>query len=169
MVDLRAELKKRMHEDSGYLITSYPLLYKKVIEELIKPFRNKRIDKIIAPETKGLFYGPTIAYKLNKPFVAIFKSGRVPKRFVVSKKYKDYSRKVKSIDIGKITIKQGEKILFIDDVFETGESGKAAVELIKKLGGKIEGISVVYNKMDGEEERFLKNFDFHYIVKMEKG
>ena len=85
-MNIQSELKRNMKENSGYLITSDPLLYRKVIQRLTNPFKNKRIDKIVAPESKGLFYGPTVAYNLNKPFVPIFKSGRVPKKF------KDYSK-----------------------------------------------------------------------------
>jgi|SRR3989344_825761 len=165
-MDLQSELKRNMKESSGYLIASDPSLYRKVIQELINPFKNKKIDKIVAPESKGLFYGPTVAYNLNKPFVAIFKSGRVPKNFVVSKKFKDYSKKVKSIDIGKISIKKGERILIIDDVFESGQSGKAAINLIERLKGKVVGISVIYNKLTDKDEKFFKKYNFNYLVKM---
>jgi len=108
---LTNELKERMKEDSGYLITAYSELYKRVISEMIKPFKNKKITKIMAPEMKGIIYGPVIAYKLNLPFVAILKSGRVPKKYVISKRYKDYSKKTKSLDVGKITVRKGDKIL----------------------------------------------------------
>jgi adenine phosphoribosyltransferase len=165
---MKKELIERMKLESGCLITTYPLLYKKIISNLIKPFKNKKITNIMAIESKGYFYGPTIAYKLKIPFVPIFKSGRIPKQFVESKKFKDYSQKIKSIDIGKITIKKEDKILLIDDVFETGESAKAAIKIIEKLGGEIIGISIIYNKMNKKEESFFKKYNLHYIVKMEK-
>ncbi len=155
-----------MQKESGYLITAYPSLFKKVIYGLKKPFNNKSIDKIMALEAKGLFYGPTIAYELNKPFITIFKSGRIPKQFVVSKRYKDYSKKLKSLDIGKVTLKKGDKILLIDDVFDTGQSARTAISLIESLGGKVIGVSIVYNKLNKENEEFFKKYNFHYLVKM---
>lgn len=165
-MDLKSELKKNMHENSGYLISADFSLYKRVIRGMIKPFKDKKIDKIIAPETKGLFFGPTVAYKLGKPFIPAFKSGRVPKQFVVSKKYRDYSKKIKSLDVGKITVEKGDKILFVDDVFESGASGKALINLIEKLGGKVVGISVVYNKLKEDEEKFFRDYNFQYLIKM---
>lgn len=167
-MDLKKELRKRMHEDSGYLIANYPKLFKKVIDELTFPFGGKNIDKVMSPEMMGLFYGPTVAYKLNKPFVIILKSGRVPKELVISKKYKDYSKKLKSLDVAKITLVKGDRVLFVDDVFETGESAKAAIGLIEQLGGKVVGISVVYNRLEKKDEEFFKKYNFHYIVKMKK-
>lgn len=167
-MNLQEELKKQMSESSGYLITANPILFKKVIDEMVKPFKKEKIDKIISPETKGLFYGPTAAHILNKPFIAIFKSGRVPQQFVVSKKYKDYTEKEKSIDLGKITISKGERILLIDDTFESGESGKAAINLIEKLGGKVVGISVVYDKLNSKNEKYFKKYNFKALVKIKE-
>ncbi len=160
------ELKERLEKESGYLVTSYPKLYQKIINEMIKPFRNKNITKVMSPETKGLFYGPTIAYKMKIPFVTIFKSGRVPKEFVVSDSYKDYSNNQKSIDIGRITVTKGDRILLIDDILETGESAKSAIKLIEQLGGRVVGISIVYNKLNKEGEKFFMKFNLKYLVKI---
>ena len=163
---LKEQLKKRMKKDSGYLITTYPPLYKKIITEMIRPFKKTFFDKIAAPEAKGWFYGPLIAYKLNKPFIPIFKSGRIPKKIVFSQKYKDYSKKQKSLDVGKITIKKGERILIVDDVLETGASIRTAIQLVEKLGGKVEGISVIYNKLNQKDEESLEKYHFHYLLKL---
>ncbi len=165
-MNLVNELKKRMKEDSGYLITAYPELYKKVIAEMIKPFKNKKISKVVSIETMGLMYGTMIAYKLNLPFITIFKSGRVPKKYVLSKKYKDYSKKTKSLDVGKITINKGDKILFVDDTLETGESAKTSINMIEKLGGRVVGISTIYNKLKQKDEKFFKKYNYHYLVKL---
>ncbi|MEA3414097.1 MAG: phosphoribosyltransferase family protein [Nanoarchaeota archaeon] len=165
---MKKELIERMKLESGCLITAYPDLYKKIISNLIKPFKDKKITKIMATESKGYLYGPLIAYKLKIPFIPIFKSGRIPKQFVETKKFKDYSKKLKSIDIGKMTVKKGDRILLIDDVFETGKSAKATIKIIEKLKGKIIGISIIYNKMNSKEESFFKKYNLHCLVKMEK-
>ena len=165
---MKKELIERMKLDSACLITSHQDLYKKIISNLIKPFKDKKITKVAAIESKGYLYGPLIAYKLKIPFIPIFKSGRIPKKFVKSGKFKDYSKKIKSIDIGKITIKKGDKILLIDDVFETGESAKTAIKIIEKLGGEIVGISIIYNKMNKKEEYFFKKYNLNYLIKMDK-
>jgi len=162
----KAELTERMKKDSGYMITAYPRLYNKVITELAKPFRKEKFDKIMSPEMKGMLFGPTVAYNLKKPFVCIIKQGRVPESFVVGKRFKDYSKKYKTLQIAKPTIKKNEKILIIDDFFESGESGKAIISLIEKLNGKVVGISIIYNKLKKEDEEFFKKYNFHYLLKV---
>ncbi len=163
---IQAELKKRMKEDSGYLITAYPKLYRKVISAMIKPFKNKDIDKIMSPEMKGMLFGPVVAFKMNLPFVSIVKGGRIPKKFILSRTFKDYTNNTKTLNIAKITVNRGDKILLVDDVFESGKSGKAIIKMIEKLGGKVVGISLVYNKLNEKNENFFKKYNFHYCVKM---
>ena len=154
-----------MQQHSGYLIPSYPNLYNKVIQTLLQPFKIRKIDKIVSIEAKGFCYGPTIAYKLDKPFIPVFKSGRVPTDFVLSQHYKDYSKKTKSLDLGKICIQQGDRVLIVDDVFETGASGKATIRLIEKLGGKVIGVSIIYNKMRKQDELFFKKYNLKYLLR----
>ncbi|OIO80425.1 hypothetical protein AUJ84_03640 [Candidatus Pacearchaeota archaeon CG1_02_32_132] len=165
-MDLTKELKLNMKENSGYLIASNQKLYKKVIDELTKPFRKVEIDKVVAIESKGFLYGSTISYKLNKPFIPLFKSGRVPKKYVLSKKYKDYSHKIKSLDIGKISIHKGDRVLIVDDAFETGQSGKAAIELVEKLGGMVIGISIIYSRLKEKDEKLFKKYNLKSLLKI---
>ncbi len=166
--DLEKKLKQRMKRDSGYLITAYPSLYKEVITKMIQPFNKMKIDKIMSPEMMGMLFGPTIAYILNLPFISIIKKGRIPENLVISKSFVDYSKKDKTIQIAKRTVKKGDRILIVDDVFDSGETGKAIVHLIKKLGGKVIGISVVYNKLNKKDEGFFNKYNFHYLVKLKK-
>ena len=165
---MKKELIERMEMESGALITAYPKLFKRIISELIKPYKKLKINKVMGIESKAYLYGPIIAIRLNLPFVPIFKSGRIPKQFVLQKKFKDYSKKEKSIDVGRITVKKGDRILLVDDVLETGASAKAAIKLIEKLGGKVVGVSIIYNKLNKKEESFFQKYNLNYLVKMEK-
>lgn len=163
---LQEELKERQEKDSGCLITAYPKLYKKVINEMIKPFENEKFSKVISPEMRGIWFGPTIAYKMKLPFITIMKGGRIPPQFVVGKDFKDYTNKKKRLEVAKITVEKGDKILLVDDTFDSGASGKTIIKLIEKLGGRIMGISIVYNKLNKKDEEFFKKYNLHYLVKI---
>jgi len=115
---------------------------------------------------KGLLYGPVIAYKLKLPFVPILKGGKVNREVVVRKEFIDYSKKKKSIEIAKISIKKGDKILLVDDFFESGKTGRTAIELIEKLGGEIKGISVIYDKLNEDDIKFFNKYNYHYLIKL---
>jgi len=87
---------------------------------------------------------------------------------VLRKGYSDYSKKKKSVEIGKVCIKKGDKILLIDDIFESGGVGRATIHLIEKLGGEVKGIFTVFNKLDKTGEKYFKKYNYHYLIKLEK-
>jgi len=39
--------------------------------------------------------------------------------------------------------------------------------MIEKLGGKIVGITTVYNKLNKKDELFFKKYNFHFLVKID--
>jgi len=166
MKNLQKELEKRRRKDLGYLIPADKVLYNEVIKKMISPFKNKGINKVMAIDMKGLLYGPVIAYKLKLPFVPILKGGKVNREVVVRKEFIDYSKKKKSIEIAKISIKKGDKILLVDDFFESGKTGRTAIELIEKLGGEIKGISVIYDKLNEDDIKFFNKYNYHYLIKL---
>lgn len=158
------ELKKKINKGSVYSLTYSKNLFQNVIKKMTRPFQNQRITKVVAPEMKGLLYGVVIAYKLKLPFIIILKKERLS-RNDLSISYKDYSKKFKGLGFEKNFIKKGDKILLVDDIFETGETGKAIIKLIEKTGAQVKGISIVYNKLRKEEEDFFKGYNFHYLIK----
>lgn len=165
---LEKELTRIMREESKYLIPNHYETFRKTIKLLIKPFKKIKIDKVVVIETAGLFYGSIIANKLKVPLVPILKGDKIKDREkVVRREFIDYSGDKKSIEILKGSINSGERILLVDDWFDSGNTGKAAVELIEKFGGKIVGISNVFNKMKKEDETFFKRYNYHYIAKLE--
>jgi adenine phosphoribosyltransferase len=59
----------------------------------------------------------------------------------------------------------GEKIVIVDDVIATGGTLKATVDLIKKLGGKIVGISVFIELKDLKGREKLRGYKLHSLIK----
>ncbi|MBI2581899.1 hypothetical protein HYV87_02075 [Candidatus Woesearchaeota archaeon] len=152
---------------SDYLIPNDKKVYQKTIEELVKPFKKLGINKVVAIDMKGLMYGPVIANKLKVALVPILKGGKIKNRQkALVKDFIDYSGKNKSIEMFKSSIKKGDKVLLVDDWFDSGNTGKAAITLIEELGGKVKGISVIFNQLNPRQEKFFKRYNYHYLVKL---
>ena len=149
------------------LIPSDFKAYREITSRMTKPFRNKKIDKVISTDMNGLVYGSVVATNLKVPFVPILKGGKVKNRKLVikSQSYFDYSSKRKYYEILKGSITKDEKILYIDDWFETGNSGKAVIKMIEKIGGKIIGISILFNQLKNMDEEYFKRYNFHFIIR----
>ena len=113
----------------------------------------KKIDYIAGGETAGIPYASWISEKLNKPMIYIRKK---PKGF------------------GKLSQIEGEiknksRILLIEDLSTDGKSKINFCNAIKKAGGKIKDIFVIFNydiypntifKRNNLELHFLTNWKF---------
>jgi len=169
--ELENELIKIKDSVSDYLIPSYNEIYQEVIKSLIKSFRKIKINKIVSIDMKGLMYGPIIANKLKVPFVPILKGNKITDRkckklMIKGREFIDYSGKKKSVEIFEPSIRKKDKILLVDDWFESGNTGKVAIKLIEKLGGEVKGISVIFNQLKSKEERYFKKYNFHFLVRL---
>ncbi len=163
---MQSELLRVKSTISEYMIPSDGALFQKTITEMCKPFKKLGITKVMAIDMKGLLYGPAIAFKLKVPFVPILKGGKIHNREkVVVQSFVDYSKKEKSIEIFKVGVSSGDRVLLVDDWFESGNTGRAAISLIKSLGGRVVGISVVINQLKSEDEVFLSKFNYHFLIR----
>tara|TARA_R110000868_G_scaffold14075_6_gene65741 strand:- start:2895 stop:3407 length:513 start_codon:yes stop_codon:yes gene_type:complete len=111
----------------------------KVFEEatnaLYNLIKDKKIDKVVGLESRGFFFAPLLASKLNAGFIPIRKPGKLPSE-VLSKSYAlEYGSDI--LEIHTDSIVPGERILLHDDVLATGGTAMTACELITALGGEI--------------------------------
>jgi len=163
------ETKRIMEEESEYIIPENGEVFKKIINDLTKPFKNKKITKVVAIDMKGLMYGSPVANRLGTSFVPILKGGKIKNRGKVleTKKIIDYSGKKKCFEAFKDSINRNDKILLVDDWFESGNTGKETIKLIETLGGKVVGISVLFNQLNAENEKYFNKYHYHYLIKLE--
>ena len=105
------------------------------IDSLIALVNDEKIDKVVAIESRGFFFGMLLAQRLDAGFVPIRKSGKLPYTTVVEPYSLEYGMDV--IEMHEDAIKKGERVLLHDDVLATGGTAKAACKLIERLGGEV--------------------------------
>ena len=49
-----------------------------VLQQLLAPLKNEKIDKVAAIESRGFFFGMLLAHALNVGFIPIRKPGKLP-------------------------------------------------------------------------------------------
>lgn len=94
-----------------------------------------KIDKVVAMESRGFFFGTLLAQKLNAGFVPARKKGKLPFETCGAVYALEYG--IDEIEIHTDAIKPGENVLIHDDVLATGGTAKAVTEIVNKLGGNI--------------------------------
>ena len=136
--------------------------FKKAIDEMAKPFLDKKIDKIVGLDSRGFILGGAMANMMKIGFIPIRKSGKLPSK-VFSATGKDYKGKV-VLEIHQNAIKKGERVLIVDDWLETGGQSKLAIKLIEKLGGKVIGITVLVDDSSKAIKVYLRKYNYHFLM-----
>jgi len=98
-------------------------------------YKDMQIDKIAAIESRGFLIGAPLAYLLNVGLVLIRKPGKLPAETIKQ----DYKLEYGSdqIEIHIDAIKEGERVLIVDDLIATGGTVEAAVKLLQKMKGEV--------------------------------
>lgn len=134
-----------------------------VIDILYKRYKNAKIDKIIAVESRGFIFGGALAYKLGVGFVPVRKRGKLPSK-THSVTY-DLEYGTDTLEIHCDAIKKGDRVLLLDDLLATGGTAKAVSELIEKMGGEIVEIAFLIELtfLDGRGK--LKNHNIFTMIR----
>ena len=98
-------------------------------------YKDMKIDKIVAIESRGFLIGAPLAYLLNIGLVLIRKPGKLPAETIKQDYKLEYG--TDQIEIHIDSIKEGERVLIVDDLIATGGTVEAAVKLVQKMKGEI--------------------------------
>jgi adenine phosphoribosyltransferase len=98
-------------------------------------YKDMKIDKIAAIESRGFLIGAPLAFLLNIGLVLIRKPGKLPAETIKQDYKLEYG--TDQIEIHTDAIKEGEKVLIVDDLIATGGTVEAAVKLVQKMKGEV--------------------------------
>lgn len=112
-----------------------PLGFKLAIDQLVARYKDMKIDKVAAIESRGFILGAPLAYFLNVGFVPIRKKGKLPAETIGQDYDLEYGKD--RIEIHVDAVSKGEKVLLVDDLIATGGTAEAATKLISGVGGEI--------------------------------
>ncbi len=112
-----------------------PVGLRATIQEIVKRYKDVKIDKIAGIESRGFIVGTPVAYELGLGFVPVRKKGKLPAETVG----RDYQLEYGSdrIEIHTDAIRKGDRVLLVDDLIATGGTAEAAAGLIQDMGGHV--------------------------------
>ncbi|KAL9082047.1 MAG: hypothetical protein Q9159_006759 [Coniocarpon cinnabarinum] len=96
---------------------------------------HRKPDVLVALEARGFLFAPTLALRLGASFVPVRKKGKLPGKTETAAYKKEYGEDL--FEIQTESIKQGQKVVIVDDLIATGGSAAAAGELVRKAGGAL--------------------------------
>jgi adenine phosphoribosyltransferase len=110
-----------------------PVGFRVAVDELAARYRDQRIDKVAAIESRGFMLGAPLAYLLGAGFVPIRKKGKLPARTIGQ----DYDLEYGSdrVEMHVDAVARGERVVLVDDLIATGGTAEASAALVEEAGG----------------------------------
>ncbi|MDF2960729.1 MAG: adenine phosphoribosyltransferase [Paenibacillus sp.] len=148
-------------KDITTLLQNGPV-YKEVINDLARRFKDVEIDCIAGPEARGFVIGAPLAVALGVGFVPIRKSGKLPGETIEADYALEYGKD--KLAMHSDAIKPGQKVLIADDLLATGGTIATSVNLVQQLGGNVIGAAFLIELADLNGREKLGSIDIISLV-----
>ncbi len=135
---------------------------KMAIDAMLEELEGVDFDVVVGTESRGFIFGVPIAYALGKPFIPCRKKGKLPCETVTAEYALEYG--TAAIELHRDSIKEGQKVVLVDDLIATGGTIEACAGLVEQLGGKVEKIIFLMELAGLKGRERLKNYDVASII-----
>ena len=143
--------------------------FKHVIDKLKDRYSLERtdFDTIAGIESRGFIIGGSLSYCLKKGFIPIRKKGKLPAETISHEYELEYG--TDTVEIHRDAIKEGDRVLIVDDLLATGGTAMAAIALIEKLGGIVAELAFIVNLPDlmGSKKIIESGYDIYTMIEFE--
>ncbi|MGQ0643886.1 MAG: adenine phosphoribosyltransferase [Elusimicrobiota bacterium] len=112
--------------------------FPEALERLAEPFRNSKIAKVVAIESRGFIFGGALSRSLEAGFVPVRKKGKLPYKTTSAAYQLEYGTDTLEMHVD--ALKPGEKVLIVDDVLATGGTARAVMDLVRQSGAETAGL-----------------------------
>lgn len=114
-------------------VMQYPGFMHNLCSELGKKFRGDDIDVIVGPAIGGIIMAHVMAQVLG-PWVRAIFTERENGKMTLRRSFE---------------IKEGEKVLVVEDVTTTGSSVREVIDIVKSRKGRVVGVGVLIDRSGG--------------------
>ena len=122
-------------------LLAHPQAWRAMVEELAGAVRPMRPDLLVGIESRGFLVAAPLAYALGSGFAMLRKKGRLPGR--TARHTYDLEYGSDTIEIQEDAITPGQRVVVLDDLIATGGTLQAAIALVRRQGGSVEGAACI--------------------------
>jgi adenine phosphoribosyltransferase len=106
-----------------------PVQFAAVVDHLKERYAGKKIDHVVGIEARGFIFAAALAYVLGAGCVMVRKPGKLP--YKTFQQTYDLEYGTDTVEMHQDALKEGERVVVIDDVLATGGTMAATVDLIR--------------------------------------
>lgn len=116
-----------------------PVGFRAAVDSLSLPFTNQGIDLVVGIESRGFIFGSAVADRIGAGFAPVRKPGKLPSTTMRATYDLEYG--TDSLEIHDDGVRRGQRVLIVDDLLATGGTARAAVDLVRRLGGEVHALT----------------------------
>ena len=137
--------------------------FRLAIDSVTAPFEDRKIDLVVGIESRGFILGSAVADRIGAGFVPVRKVGKLPSERVRVTYDLEYGSD--SLEMHRDAIEKGQRVLVVDDLLATGGTARATVDLVKQLGGVVEGVVFLIELVALNGRAKLTDVEIHAVLK----
>jgi adenine phosphoribosyltransferase len=137
--------------------------FRLAIGSVAEPFRDRGVSLVIGIESRGFILGAAVADRIGSGFVPVRKPGKLPSACVRATYELEYGSD--SLEMHRDAIEGGQRVLIVDDLLATGGTARATVDLVKQLGGVVEGVAFLIELVALNGRAKLTGEQIHAVLK----
>lgn len=122
-------------------------------------------EVIVGPESRGFIFGCPVAYELGIGFVPVRKPGKLPRETISVEYELEYG--TNELHVHADGIKQGQRVLIIDDLLATGGTVDASIKIVEQLGGEVVGCAFLIELVGLKGRELLKDYNVCTLLSYE--
>ena len=120
--------------------------FRRTVDELVHPFAGLKIDKVAGIEARGFILGGAVAHQLSAGFIPLRKKGKLPYRTHMASYALEYG--VDELHMHEDAVREGERVLLVDDLIATGGTAQAGIALLRRGGAQVEAACFIVDLPD---------------------
>jgi adenine phosphoribosyltransferase len=140
-----------------------PAGFRLAIDSVATPFQDKAISLVVGIESRGFILGSAVADRIGAGFVPVRKVGKLPSDRIRASYDLEYG--TDSLEMHRDAIDEGQRVLIVDDLLATGGTAKATVDLVKQVGGVVEGVTFLIELVALNGRSKLQGETIHAVLK----
>jgi adenine phosphoribosyltransferase len=139
-----------------------PAAFRDVIDRMAADVDGEQVDLVVGMESRGFIFAAPLADRLGAGFVPVRKLGKLPAETIEVEYDLEYG--TATLEVHRDAIQPGQRVLIVDDLLATGGTVIGTIELVKRLGGEIAGLSfmVELTALHGRDK--LEGFAIHTLL-----
>lgn len=139
--------------------------FQETVDQLIEPFKNLGITKILCADARGFIFGAPAAIALGAGISIARKPNKLP--YVAHSESYDLEYGSNTLEVAPGAVNKDDKVLIVDDLLATGGSAKALTRLCESAGGEIVGYSFVIELTGLNGRKGLKDVPIVSLIQYE--